>query len=828
MSLKDSVVKAGTAHYVMPKTGAMKTDAHAFLSEVLFAASEENVWSQIQNGASYEGVIGAYLMPDTHSGFGVPIGSVIVTDKTIIQGCSGFDISCFTADTKVPLVDGREMTFAELVEKFGDGGEFYVYSATPDGRVTVGRAHSPRMTKKNAPLVEVVLDNGEKVSCTPDHRWMLRDGTYRNASELKAGDSLMPLYRDLDAGYCTVKHPADNSVERMYKVSFREAHGYVPEWPNVVHHDIFDDANPNQKKTNDDPRFLVEMDGKEHFKLHSKLAKIRIARGEIWGARTHKLHPEMCSAVSSANMRKLHADPAFRARHAARMSKTNKEVRARGGYAAADAVAGQRGKAYLVAYNQSAEGRAKSAEVGRKNAGRARSVEDRVRMVEGQRRSSAEALPCPHCARECKGRGGLSRHIHWSHNNHKVVSVSPLGRVDDVYCMTVEKYENFALSAGVFVHNCGVLYMGTTLHAADIVDKEQRRKWINEIERRMSMGKGSHRADLMPKFTADKAEEILRFGAKALGVDTGICERQYIPVDDVFDSKKIERAHCLVVPQLGSVGGGNHFVEMQCDEETGQVFIMVHCGSRGYGWQTANHYFHKGAELRGLPDNRREDSWLYVDEPLGKEYWAHHNSAANFAVANRHIIVDGARAATREVFGEEDVDVYYEISHNLVQEETLVLPDGTTRRGFVHRKGATRAFPAGHPDLKGTRWEETGHPCLIPGSMIAGAAILLPDAGAHKTACSVNHGSGRTIGRKEAQRQLGPKQADINAEMANIKREFGGVEVEGILSNLRKIPLDECGRVYKDLDAVLDVLKVEGVAHVINRLYPVANLKGSD
>ena len=468
ISLKSSVVKSGVAHYVLPKTGLMKVDAHAFLSDELFASSEEAVWMQIQNGASHEGVIGAYLMPDCHSGYGVPIGSVVVTDKTIIQGCSGYDISC------------------------------------------------------------------------------------------------------------------------------------------------------------------------------------------------------------------------------------------------------------------------------------------------------------------------------------------------------------------------GVLYMGTTLHAADIVDKERRRKWINEIERRMSMGKGSHRADLMPKFSADKAEEILRFGAKALGVDTGICERQYIPVDDVFDSKKIERAHCLVVPQLGSVGGGNHFVEMQCDQASGQVFIMVHCGSRGYGWQTANHYFHKGAELRGMPDNRREDSWLYVDEPLGKEYWAHHNSAANFAVANRHIIVDGVRAATREVFGEEDVDVYYEISHNLVQEETLVLPDGSTKRGFVHRKGATRAFPAGHPDLVGTRWEKTGHPCLIPGSMYEGAAILMPDAGAHKTACSVNHGSGRIIGRKEAQRQLGPKQGDINAEMANVKREFGGVEVEGILSNLRQIPLDECGHVYKDLDAVLDVLKVEGVAHVINRLYPVCNLKGSD
>ncbi len=113
---------------------------------------------------------------------------------------------------------------------------------------------------------------------------------------------------------------------------------------------------------------------------------------------------------------------------------------------------------------------------------------------------------------------------------------------------------------------------------------------------------------------------------------------------------------------------------------------MIHCGSRGYGWQTANHFFYEGAELRGLPKNRREDSWLRVDEPLGREYWAHHNSAANYAVANRHIIVHGVEEALESVFGAK-AEVYYEISHNLVQEETLVLPDGSTKRGFVHRKG---------------------------------------------------------------------------------------------------------------------------------------------
>jgi tRNA-splicing ligase RtcB len=375
--------------------------------------------------------------------------------------------------------------------------------------------------------------------------------------------------------------------------------------------------------------------------------------------------------------------------------------------------------------------------------------------------------------------------------------------------------------------SCGVLYMKANLTAGAVRGKYDRERWVREVERRVATGKGSHRPDRMPTFSRRQGDEILRYGAKAIGVSADLCERQYIPVPDDIDLALVERAHASVVPQLGSVGGGNHFVEMQCDRDTGEVYVMVHCGSRGYGWQTANHFFYEGAKVRGLPSNRREDSWLRADEPLGKEYWAHHNSAANFAVANRHIIVDGIRAATQQVFG-ADVEVYYEISHNLVQEETLVLPDGSTKRGFVHRKGATRAFPAGHPDLVGTRWEATGHPCLIPGSMYEGAAILFPLPGANKSACSVNHGSGRLLARGEAKRKLEHKQQRIDDEMANVRRTFGGVAIEGIVGNHRHVPLDECAHVYKDLDEVLAVLESEGIARVDSRLYPIANIKGAD
>jgi len=376
--------------------------------------------------------------------------------------------------------------------------------------------------------------------------------------------------------------------------------------------------------------------------------------------------------------------------------------------------------------------------------------------------------------------------------------------------------------------SCGVVYLRVPdLHAADVADVERRRAWVDAVELRVATGLGSHRPELAPKVRARDIPEILRYGAKALGVPADICERQYIPIPDDVDVEDIPRALGKAAPQLGSVGGGNHFIEMQVDEADGSVWVMVHCGSRGYGWQTANHFFYEGARLRGLPPKRREESWLRADEPLGRSYWAHHNAAANYAVANRHTIVGGVREATREVFG-RDPEVFYEISHNLVQEETLVLPDGTTRRGFVHRKGATRAFPAGHPDLLGTRWEGTGHPVLIPGSMLHGAAILYPREGAHRTACSVNHGSGRVMGRGQAKRELAAVHDDIDHEMRTVRRTLGGVMVEGVVGNTARTPLDECGHVYKDLDEVLAVLVDEGIAEVAHRLWPVANIKGTD
>jgi tRNA-splicing ligase RtcB len=233
---------------------------------------------------------------------------------------------------------------------------------------------------------------------------------------------------------------------------------------------------------------------------------------------------------------------------------------------------------------------------------------------------------------------------------------------------------------------------------------------------------------------------------------------------------------------------------------------MLHTGSRGFGWNIAKHFFIEGAAALGLSKRSEDFIWLDAESRLGREYWNLHNMAANFAVANRLIIGEAVCAALEDVFG-GTADIYYEISHNLIQKEA---------GKFVARKGATRAFPAGHPALRGTKWATTGHPILIPGSMETGSAILFAEQGAEQSIYSVNHGSGRRLSRGEARRVL--KQEETDRRMAEA----------GILLNTRTTPLDESGPCYKNLDDVLETVEMAGLARVAHRLKPLACIKGAD
>lgn len=365
--------------------------------------------------------------------------------------------------------------------------------------------------------------------------------------------------------------------------------------------------------------------------------------------------------------------------------------------------------------------------------------------------------------------------------------------------IVIKTKETILPTAAGYDIGCGMVQLRTDIDADKVADKAKRRAWIDAVTNLIGYGKGeSGKLNIRAPF-----EEIVKFGAKALNRLPGATEREFIPVEE---SHKLPEKAKRGRAQLGSLGGGNHFCEMQVEQATNKVWVMIHTGSRGYGHGIADEYFTRGADLLNLPSAKRELAWFDRGSEIGREYWALHNQAANFAIANRVLIGEAVCMALEGTFGGK-AEVFYEISHNLIQEEGGFL---------VHRKGSTRAFPPGHPSLKGGRWEATGHPILIPGSMATGSAILYALPEASKSCYSVNHGSGRVMGRNAAKRSL--DQAAVDKDMQD----------KDILINTRNTPLDESGPCYKDLDKVLATLEEAGLAKVAHRLKPVACIKGND
>jgi tRNA-splicing ligase RtcB len=272
---------------------------------------------------------------------------------------------------------------------------------------------------------------------------------------------------------------------------------------------------------------------------------------------------------------------------------------------------------------------------------------------------------------------------------------------------------------------------------------------------------------------------------------------------------------------LGSLGGGNHFIELQrgvgptedpLDDGGGQLFVQIHTGSRGFGHGLATNYF----ELARLerPELEKNIDLCYFT-PDSEHYRGYVNAVAagaNFAILNRLVIYEQVALAFRKVFRAE-LELVYELSHNLVQAEHH--PEfGDV---WVHRKGATRALPAGHPALDGTPFTATGHPVLIPGSNRDESYILRPLPPSVSSLYSVNHGAGRRMSRGEASRVLDQRNVNESYRHAGI-----------LVNDDGDVPLDESSACYKRSSDVLDAVLAAQLAEVEVRLWPLSSLKGDD
>jgi tRNA-splicing ligase RtcB (3'-phosphate/5'-hydroxy nucleic acid ligase) len=403
----------------------------------------------------------------------------------------------------------------------------------------------------------------------------------------------------------------------------------------------------------------------------------------------------------------------------------------------------------------------------------------------------------------------------------KMVVITPdvhFGYGVPVGCVILTDRDAGAIAMGPvgFDIGCGMMSAKSGV-PAEMATHDRKLAFHREIMRRVDLGAGGkgHVAEPPSK---KEFEDIVRGGAEHYvgrrgGSSRARTERQRIPVDDAWEIPlggpgKPERG----IDQLGSLGGGNHFIELQRCEEAGALFVQVHTGSRGFGHGLATNYF---AMARDERPEMSADIDLGYFTPDSKHHCDYRNAVAaggNFAIVNRLLIFEAIRDAFEKVFHDE-LELIYEISHNLVQaEHHPELGDV-----WVHRKGATRAFPAGHPALVGTEWAATGHPVLIPGSNRDHSFVLKPKAGAVKSAYSVNHGAGRRMSRGEATRALSQEKIDEQYRR------------DGILVNLDgRVPIDEASPCYKSSREVVDAVVAAGLAEIEVTLWPLGSLKGTD
>ena len=288
--------------------------------------------------------------------------------------------------------------------------------------------------------------------------------------------------------------------------------------------------------------------------------------------------------------------------------------------------------------------------------------------------------------------------------------------------------------------------------------------------------------------------------------------------------------------QLGTLGSGNHFLEVQVVEEVfdpvaartmgldavGQVALMIHCGSRGFGHQVCEDHVRTvgwAMQKHGISVPDRQLACAPIGSPEGRGYLEAMWCAANYAWANRQVIVHRTREAFQGVFGRswEDLGMHqvYDVAHNIAKIERHEV-DGRQARLCVHRKGATRAFPAGHPDVP-ERYSEIGQPVLIPGDMGRYSYVCVGGPRAMERAFgSACHGAGRRRSRGAAKRMMEGR--DIRAELAG----------RGIVTRARGWAslAEEASEAYKDVADVVAVCEGAGLATKVVRLRPMGVVKG--
>lgn len=500
------------------------------------------------------------LMPDAHLGIGSMVGSVIATKDAVIPATVGVDIGCFTGDTLVPTLGGKSYSLRELAE---NDKEIVVYACAESEKVVAAKA-TAKQTRTNAELVKVILDNGAEIRCTPDHKFMLRDGSFTEAKDLKSNESLMPFYHEKDEnGFIEIKQN------------------------------------------------------------------------------------------------------------------------------------------YLTAHN------------------------------------------------------------------HKVMSVESIAEREDVYCLTVPEYYNFALEAGVFVHNCGMMAVKTPFKSGILDGKLKDLR--HQIERTIPVGFSEHK---------DAVDESNEWNAWS---EFGNLH------------KGVQHRKAKAMKQLGTLGGGNHFVEV-CLDTDDNVWLMLHSGSRNIGNEIATRHIETAKSLHKLselPDPNLAYFIQGTDE--FKNYWHDLEWAQSYAMKNREVMMKRLVYQFNQMFnkGKDFVpEIAVNCHHNYVSPEVHF-----GEEVYVTRKGAIRA--------------DEGMFGIIPGSMGA-KSFIIKGLGNAESFNSCSHGAGRKMSRTAAKKRFSRE---------DLERQTAGVECRK-----DKGVIDEIPAAYKNIDEVMR--NQSDLVEIVAELKQVVCVKG--
>jgi tRNA-splicing ligase RtcB len=385
--------------------------------------------------------------------------------------------------------------------------------------------------------------------------------------------------------------------------------------------------------------------------------------------------------------------------------------------------------------------------------------------------------------------------------------------------------------------NCGIHMLSTNLKSNELRPKLS--QLIDTLFKNIPCGVG---AKSKLRITRSELEEVLVEGARwavkhGFGVKEDLTHIEENGCIKGADPSKIsDEALSRGAPQLGTLGAGNHFLEIQrvSDiyepkiaekfgiKEVNQITVMVHCGSRGLGHQVASDYLniHKAAAKKygiKLPDPQLVCAPTY--SPEAQAYFKAMKGAANYAFCNRQMIAYWVRESFTQVFQKKweelEINTVYDVCHNICKLEKHII-NGKQKEVYVHRKGATRAFPLGHPDVPSI-YKDVGQPVLIAGSMGTASYILVGTELTMKEAFGSScHGAGRRASRKAAIKKYSG--GEIKQELEK--------KGEVIRATHLKILAEEAPEAYKDVDAVVESVHLAGISRKIARMVPLGVAKG--